>query len=140
VYANRCLQNGCANFCCCLLLIMHRQCLNSYLVRLKCDRTILLIMHILLCRQAILSVIVLASFYFVRSYYYLVVIYVSVFFTKVWLLTCCSYPWPRLLEPARCVTEPRVPVLAALRLPARLPRTWMRSWSLPLVSRPTAWS
>jgi hypothetical protein len=61
---NRCLENGCANLCCsCLLLIMHRQCLNSYLLRFKADRILLLIM-LLLCRQVIWSVIVLASFYF----------------------------------------------------------------------------
>jgi hypothetical protein len=99
------------------------------------DRIFVIIMHILLCRQAILvgdSACKLASI-FVQSYYYLVVIHVLVI-TNVWLLLCCSYPWPWLLEPARCVMEPRAPVLAAFWLPARLPQPWMRPWSLPLVS------
>jgi hypothetical protein len=42
---------------------------------------------------------------FVRSYYYLLVIYVAVI-PKVWLLTSCCHPPPWLLEPARCLTEP----------------------------------
>jgi hypothetical protein len=102
-----CLENECAN----LLLIMHSQCRNSYLFRSK-----RIGFSCLLCRQAILvadSACKLASI-FVQSYYYIMVRYVSVF-TKVWLLTCCSYPWPWLLEPARCVMEPGVLILAALQ-------------------------
>jgi hypothetical protein len=87
-----------------LLLIMHRQCQNRYFSRFKADRAFLLIMHILVCCQTIWTVIVFAlSIYQVGSG--LLVIYVSVI-TKVWLLTSCSYSWPRLQEacPLRNVT------------------------------------
>jgi hypothetical protein len=74
-----------------------------------------------------------ASFYFVCSFYLLVVT-VSVL-TEVCLLMCCSYPWLRLLVPERFVLKPGVSGLMVLQLLARLLWPRMRPWTLSLRGR-----
>jgi hypothetical protein len=74
-----------------------------------------------------------ASFYFVLSFYLLVVT-VSVL-TEVILLMCCSYPWLWLLVPERFVPKPGVSGSMVLQLLARLLWPRMRPWSLSLRGR-----